>query len=244
MSFLRVPWFQWIGLVSVAVATAATIAIFEQGRWRLGLFVPPRLATRELVLGVSGAVLLIGVTDLLVIATTPLRHGPGDGVPWRELFVVFIPAVVHEELLFRGYVFQKLWLWNRRFAIGSVSALFAALHLWNDSITVLAITNVFLGGILLSLAYERYQRLWFPIGLHLMWNVMSGPLLGYEVSGYKPSHTVLTVVGTGPWLLTGGAFGIEGSLWMTAVEMGGIVLLWRLNDEFRISNSEFVIRNS
>ncbi len=222
--------------MSVAVATLATVWIFENGRWPLGLFVPPRLAMRELVLGVAGAVLLIGVAALLVIATTPLRHARGEGLPWRELVVVFIPAVIHEELLFRGYVFQKLWRWRPRFAIISISALFAALHLWNDGITVLAITNVFLGGILLSLAYERYQRLWFPIGLHLMWNVMSGPVLGYEVSGYKPSHTVLTVVGSGPWLLTGGAFGIEGSVWMTAVEVGGIVALWRLNAERRMQN--------
>jgi len=200
--------------------------------------VPPRIATRELMLGLAGGVFLIAVADLMVFATTPLRHGRGDGVPWRELIAVFIPAVVHEELLFRGYVFQKLWVWHRQFAIVSVSALFAALHLWNDGITVLAITNIFLGGILLSLAYERYQRLWFPIGLHLMWNVMSGPLLGYEVSGYEPSHTVLTVVGAGPWLLTGGKFGIEGSLWMTAAEVGAIVVLWGLNAKCRMQNAE------
>jgi CAAX protease family protein len=229
---------QWVALCSVAVATAATVAIWEGGKWRLGLFVPPREAVTELLLGVAGAAVLIGAADLLVLATTPLHHGRGSGLPWPELGTVFLPAVLHEELLFRGYVFQKLWIWHRRFAIVSVSGLFAALHLWNDDITVLAITNVFLGGILLSLAYERYRRLWFPIGLHLMWNLMSGAILGYEVSGYSPSHSVFTVVGTGPALLTGGAFGIEGSIWMTVAEGVAIVILLRMNVERRMQNEE------
>ena len=237
-TFFGVPWFQWIALTSVAGATAATVAIFERGRWNLGLFVTPRRSITELLLGLAGAAILIGLADLLVVATTPLYHGRGNGFPWNELMVVFIPAVLHEELLFRGYVFQKLRMWHRRFAIVSVSALFAALHLWNDYISVLAITNVFLGGILLSLAYERYLRLWFPIGLHLMWNVMSGPILGYDVSGYAPDESVLTVLGNGPLLFTGGAFGIEGSVWMTAVELVAIVVLWRMNYEFRSPNYE------
>jgi membrane protease YdiL (CAAX protease family) len=215
------------------------VAIWERGKWRLGLFVPPQQAVAELLLGVAGAAALIGAVDLLVLATTPLHHGRGSGLPWPELGAVFIPAALHEELLFRGYVFQKLWIWHKRFAIVSVSGLFAALHLWNDDITILAISNVFLGGILLSLAYERYRRLWFPIGLHLMWNVMSGPMLGYDVSGYGSDRSAFTVVGTGPALLTGGAFGIEGSVWMTVVEGAAIVILWRINGRRGMLNAEY-----
>ena len=56
--------------------------------------------------------------------------------------------------------------------------------------------NLILAGVLLALAYERYERLWFPIGIHIAWNVASGPILGYDVSGYVPSQTVLRTIGT------------------------------------------------
>ena len=85
--------------------------------------------------------------------------------------------------------------------------------------------NLFFAGILLALAYARYERLWFPIGIHLGWNLLSGPILGYNVSGYASRETVLRTVGRGsPWL-TGGLFGIEGSVWIVLVELAGIALL-------------------
>ncbi|HEX2062662.1 MAG TPA: CPBP family intramembrane glutamic endopeptidase, partial [Thermoanaerobaculia bacterium] len=115
---------------------------------------------------------------------------------------------------------------NRAFAVIFVAIVFAALHGNNSSVTPLGLANIFLGGLLLGLAYQRYGRLWFPIGLHLAWNLMSGPILGHEVSGYEALHTVFREAGGGPELLTGGEFGIEGSVWMTVVELCGIALLW------------------
>lgn len=225
--WLRFPFVQWLGLISVSVSTAATVALWERGRWPLGLFVRPRLAVPELLIGSVWGFALVGLAGLLVVASTSVRHGVGRGFPWLELLAVFIPAAVHEELLFRGFAFQKLYAWRRGFAIIFVALVFAALHGNNASVSYLGLTNVFLGGILLGFAYERHRRLWFPIGLHLAWNLMSGPILGHEVSGYEAIHTVLTESGTGPEWLTGGEFGIEGSVWMTVVELAGIALLRR-----------------
>src|SRR5437588_10034205 len=64
---------QWVALLSVCVATLGTIAIVEHGTWRLGFFIPPRLATREFLLGCGAAVLLIGAAAGLVLLTTR-RH--------------------------------------------------------------------------------------------------------------------------------------------------------------------------
>ena len=225
--WFRVVPFHWSALIAVSVATAGTVAIWDRGQWRLGLFVHTRRATRELVHGLVFATVLIGAADLLVIATTGIRHSWGSGFPYGQLLTVFIPAVFHEELLFRGYPFQRVWRWLPRTAIVGLSAAFAALHLWNDHVTWLAILNIFLGGVLLSLAYVRYERLWFPIGLHFAWNLLSGPILGYSVSGFGPEMTVLRVVGSGHPVLTGGPFGLEGSVWMTLVEGVGVFVLWR-----------------
>ena len=225
LSWLAFPWVQWIGLLSVGVATAGSIAFWEGGRWPLGLFVRPGLAIREFFLGSAFGTMVVALCALLVVLSTAVRHERGAGFPWPELLTVFVPAAVHEELLFRGYAFQKLHRWNRTVALLLVALVFAGLHANNDAASGLGLANIFLGGILLGLAYERYGRLWFPIGIHLAWNLMSGPVLGHEVSGYDSMATVLVERGHGPIWLTGGEFGIEGSLWMTVVELLAIVLL-------------------
>lgn len=228
---------QWVALLSVCAATFGTVAIFEHGGWDLGLFVPPRIATREFLIGCGAAILLIGAADGLVLLTTRLHHVAGNGFPWIELIAVYLPAVFHEELLFRGYPFQKIWKSHRVTAIFFSSFVFAALHAGNNAFSWLAMANLFFAGILLALAYARYERLWFPIGIHLAWNLLSGPILGYNVSGYESSESVLRTIGRGsPWL-TGGYFGIEGSVWIVIVELAGIALLLRRGSRSVISGS-------
>jgi membrane protease YdiL (CAAX protease family) len=227
VGWARFPFAQWGNLISVGVATALTVAIWERGQWPIGLLVAPRLALPELLRGLGWGFVLISGCAALIVLSTGIRHQPGRGFPWLELMAVFLPAVLHEELLFRGYPFQKLLRWNGPFAILVVSLIFAGLHAGNSSVTTIGLVNIFLGGILLSLAYMRYGRLWFPIGFHLAWNLTTGPILGHEVSGYESMRTLLIEVGGGPDLLTGGEFGIEGSLLMTLAELVAIALLIR-----------------
>lgn len=227
------PAVYWSGLIAVSVATAGTVLLLEKGRWALGLFVRPGRAVPELVLGLLWGALLVGACALLIVLSSDVTHDRGKGFPWRELLIIFIPAAIHEELLFRGYVYQKMRRWNRNAALIGLAFFFAALHFNNNSLSWIGIANIFLGGILLGLAYERYRRLWFPIGVHLAWNVMSGPILGHEVSGYESARTLLVERGTGQIIITGGEFGIEGSAWMTVTEIAGIalLLLWRRKAE-------------
>jgi membrane protease YdiL (CAAX protease family) len=231
---LRPGHFQWVALLSACCATAATIGLWHHGQWTLGL--PLRFAPREISIGAGCAVVLIGSADLLIMLLTPLRHVRGPGFPFTETLTTYVPAVLHEELVFRGYPYQLLRRFNRTFAIAGSSLLFAALHLGNDDVTALALLNILLGGIILALAYERYRRLWMPIGLHFAWNIMSGPILGYDVSGFTSQRSVLRAIVVGPPMLTGGAFGVEGSVLLTCVELAAIALLWTRNSEFRIQN--------
>lgn len=223
----RFPWVQWTAFCAAAVATAATISFWNHGRWNLGLAAPPATAIRELAWGLGGAAALIGASDVLIVLLTGTRHAPGRGFPFFETIAVFLPAAVHEELVFRGYPYQVIRLWNRPAAIALSAVVFAALHGGNHAVTALALVNVGLGGVFLALAYERHQRLWLPIGLHFAWNLMSGPILGYGVSGYAAGKTLLLTIPSGPSFLTGGAFGIEGSALMTVVEIVAIAMIWR-----------------
>jgi CAAX protease family protein len=234
----RFPYFQWIAVASACCASVGTIRLWHGGRWYLGLRAPLSVAVRDVLEGLLVALLIIGSADAVIVLSTPLRHVWGRGFPSAEMAAVFIPAVLHEELVFRGYPYQLLRRWKPWFAILASSVVFAAVHAGNSDVTPLALLNIFIGGVVLALAYERHRRLWMPIGLHFGWNVLSGPILGYEVSGFPPRQSVLVTMVTGVPMVTGGGFGIEGSVVMTVVEVLTALLLWRSNAEFRMQNSE------
>ena len=221
------PFFKWVDLAAIVAATGVTILIAERGRWAIGLAAPPRVALAEAGKGIAFAAVLIVAADVLIVVSSPLRHGGGGGFPWLEIVIVFLPAAFHEELTFRGYVYQKLRTWNRGGAVAVTAIVFAAMHGDNAGVTPIALANLLLAGVLLALAYERHQRLWLPIGIHFGWNVVSGPILGYGVSGYVAGATVLTARPAGPGWISGGSFGIEGSVWMLAVESLGIIAMAR-----------------
>jgi len=145
---------------------------------------------------------------------------------------------VQEELIFRGYVFQRVRAWNRGVAIGGSSLIFGLLHGGNSGVTPVAVASIVIAGVMLALAYERYECLWFPIGIHIAWNVVSGPILGYDVSGYIPSHEVFRTTGGGSVLVTGGTFGIEGSVVAIVFEIVAVVLLAAANAKCRMQNAE------
>ena len=60
-----------------------------------------------------------------------------------------------------------------------------------------------------------------------------GPVTGDEVSGYASAHSLFIEQGSGPTLLTGGGFGVEGSVLMTMVEVVAIAVLVRQNAKMR-----------
>jgi membrane protease YdiL (CAAX protease family) len=228
-SRLHLPWSYWYFCFAAAIAGPVAVRLADKGDWNLGLRTSPATGARDFAMGALIATVLLAIADLLIILTSSLRHARNDGFPWRELVAIYIPAVVHEELLFRGYVYQKLRQVSGWFAILSTSLVFAALHGGNAGITALALANIFVAGILLAAAYDRYKRLWCPIGLHLAWNLISGPIAGYNVSGFAAKSTVFRTFGGGAPMITGGVFGIEGSIWTLLVLAAGAGWLIRSN---------------
>lgn len=141
-----------------------------------------------------------------------------------EVFVVLSTAAMSEELVFRGYPFQRLVeATGAGGAIAVLSALFAILHLRNPNATTVSFLNTMLIGILLAVAYLRSQTLWLPWGMHWAWNTILG-VGGLPVSGIDMSVGVHTTV-TGPRWLTGGAYGPEASVACTLATVGALMLV-------------------
>jgi len=193
-------------------------------------------SARELGIGmaVGGVPLLLGVGALALAGWVEFRPEPGDAGSYAAsllgALVALAVAAAWEEAVFRGYPFQVLVE-----ALGPVaatltmSAAFAAAHAGNPDVSVSALVNIFLAGVLLSVAYLRTRSLWFATAVHLGWNWTMGSVLDLPVSGLQALDTPLyEPVITGPSWITGGNFGPEGGLMGAAAFALALVAVARL----------------
>jgi len=172
---------------------------------------------------VGGAEALLGVARFARVtlpARAELAYGGG-------LFLILFIAATNEELVFRGYPFQKLV--ESLGPIGAValsSALFGLAHLGNAHHTWISTVNTMLVGIPLSIAYLRTRSLWMPVGMHFTWNYVQGFVFGLPVSGVRFPAALLKVSVHGAAWLTGADYGPEGGLIATAAIVGAGVCLF------------------
>jgi hypothetical protein len=140
-----------------------------------------------------------------------------------------------EELVFRGYILGNLMecIPNKWIALGVSSLLFAAYHAITPGIHTLAFVNLFLAGMLLGINYIFTRNLWFSFLLHVGWNFFEGPILGFRVSGtIFPS--LFQAEPNGDLFITGGDYGLEGSMLMTLLLVAAIlVLAWAFERKYQ-----------
>ena len=216
------------GLILVAIS----IAVYKMAIRKLGAHPRDDLrrdhAVRDLALGLAGGALLFSLVTL-VAAMAGVYKIVGWGDARSILFVAVTFAIVPgvmEELLFRGILFRHLedfggsWL-----ALALTSALFGGAHFFNPNATAFSSFAIAVeAGLLLGGAYMLTRALWAPIGLHAAWNFTQSQLFDVPVSGFDGTGLVEAKL-SGPELLSGGAFGLEGSLIALVIVSGAGVWL-------------------
>lgn len=146
------------------------------------------------------------------------------------MLVVYVVQSAGEELLTRGYLMVSL---SKRYrlpvCIGISSVVFALLHTGNYGVQPLALLNILLVGVVLALIVLLTGDLWAACGYHALWNFFQGNVFGLPVSGLGSASSLFSVEVTGyNQLLTGGDFGLEGSLSNTLIllaELGVLIYL-------------------
>ena len=173
----------------------------------------------EMLIGLGFALAFIGglffVLWLLgaITITGYVGFKPGVFIVSMMLFL----AAFDEELIFRGYVLNNMMDSSSRWvALAGSSALFALMHAGNPSVwsNWVPMTELFAAGFILGISYTFTKNLWFPTFFHFGWNFFQG-LLGFEISGINvDSWKMISHESTGnvPDIVSGGAFGIEGSV--------------------------------
>ena len=172
----------------------------------------------------TAAVLLCVITGSLKIQ----GMSPSFSIGIFVLFLLgYLVQGMAEEVLCRGYFLVSV---SRRYplAVGIIAnaVLFAALHLLNNGITVLAFINLVLFGVFASVYFVKRGNIWGVGALHSIWNLAQGNVYGIRVSGIQTSCSVLSSeMVAGRELINGGDFGLEGGLAVTIVLVVGTLVL-------------------
>jgi membrane protease YdiL (CAAX protease family) len=138
-----------------------------------------------------------------------------------------------EEVLFRGWALPVIGARYKPWIGLLVSSLiFALLHGLNPGLSAIALVNLALFGVFAGLYAMREGSMWGISALHSVWNWVQGNFFGFQVSGMDAEGgTLINLKETGQDWLTGGAFGPEGGLAVTAVLLVSIAitLFWKSN---------------
>jgi membrane protease YdiL (CAAX protease family) len=183
---------------------------------------------RELGQGVLIGAALVTLT-FAVLAVLGAYRFEGVGAPGASMLTALAELLLvgcAEEMMFRGVVFGVVARSLGSKAAMVISALlFALAHLGNEGMSVLAVGALFAYGVLQAALYLRTRRLWVCIGTHIGWNYCLGQVFSATVSGHVDAPGLLRGQLVGSETLTGGAFGVEGSL-VTVVLMALAALFW------------------
>jgi len=172
----------------------------------------------------TGAIIGAGILCVPIgalLATGAARIEPHLGALSAQALAIGLVVcffnVVTQEALVRSYMFQELWAkYGAWIATIVTTIIFVALHavpISHGTQGLIAGANILLASVLLSVAYVRTAQLWLPIGIHLGWNGLQGPVLGINVTGNDLAFghwSVFSFPGDPLW--TGGDMGVEGGL--------------------------------
>lgn len=234
-AWLPAPWFSFAAFLGL---TWMFLELEGRPLRSVGLCLDRRWA-REFMLGAAAGAGLMALMALLAYlgGGFHLVRDPHAGFgrllagAWLYLAVAF-----SEELLFRGYVFQRLMRGMGPWPAQALMALlFAGIHWRNPGMAGAtrgwASLDIAIAAVLLGLCYLRTRSLAMPMGLHLAWNWTQGSLLGFRVSGLPSHGWWMPLDHLRPHWLTGGSFGLEASLPCAIVGAAACLALarWPMN---------------
>lgn len=148
--------------------------------------------------------------------------------------VAFVAVASVEEYLFRGYllftlarglsgIYTAIFKTRYSHALGFWSAafvlalLFGLSHSAKPGESPIGLLSACLASLVFCLSLWRTGSLWWAIGFHATWDWAQSFLYGVADSGTMIRHHLLATHPAGPRILSGGATGPEGSVFILAV---------------------------
>ncbi len=177
--------------------------------------------------------LLIGFIMISAAALLSVLFGISEitvckSIDWSIILLLFGGFIVQgmsEEFIFRGYLMNTLGgRHNPWIAVIVSSVAFSLAHILNPGFNLFIFFNLTLFGVFAGLYMIAFDDIWGACAIHSIWNFTQGSLYGISVSGTGENESVFrTTAISSTNLLTGGDFGIEGSIITTIVLVAACV---------------------
>jgi membrane protease YdiL (CAAX protease family) len=164
----------------------------------------------------------------------------------------FLLVGLFEEYLLRGYLqytlsrgltglYQVIFKSSHSTALGFwtaallLSTLFGLGHGSNPGESPIGLLSAGLAGLLFCFALWRTGSLWWAIGFHTSWDWAQSFLYGVADSGMMVQHHLLATHAVGKPILSGGATGPEGSIFIVVVfGLASVIIVFTLPRAQRI----------
>jgi membrane protease YdiL (CAAX protease family) len=220
-------------LIGSIVATFLCWKIYDETPLPQAGLTPDQRGGRDLAVGIAAGIIAVAIALVPALLFRLAHFTPApDGAHVTFNVTIFVTILIFcgaagEEMLFHGFAFQSLMTGLGPFAaIFPVGVIFGLLHMGNPDATWLSTFNTIGFGIVFGYALYRTSGLWLPIGLHFGWNI-SLPFFGVKISGITMRVTGYEMTWNADPLLSGGAYGPEGSLMTTGVLALMLLFVWR-----------------
>ncbi|QYM74737.1 CPBP family intramembrane glutamic endopeptidase [Leucobacter luti] len=184
--------------------------------------------------GIGLAMLIVCLLVPLALGEVQLSWAAPSGAGATFIFLMLAAFLVQgsaEEILLRGFLTQAVARrWGLVAAVITQAVVFAAIHGANAGVGVLPVVNLLLFASFASFLSLADGSLWGICAMHGVWNWAQGNLFGVAVSGNAAADSLFTITSSGSTneLISGGSFGLEGSLVTTAVYLIGVAIAWRV----------------
>ncbi|MCL4933764.1 CPBP family intramembrane glutamic endopeptidase [Streptococcus suis] len=219
-----------VAFAFISLAIILWARFVEKSPW-LGLGIRKKGALKDFLLGWGiGAAMLTTCVLLMwgfgAIQVTSFQFSANLVGEFLILVLAWSIQGTTEELLTRGWMFSSLAAkYNIPVGILISSLFFSFLHLGNDGLSLIPLLDLTLFAILACLVMLKTGNIWVISGIHAAWNCFQGNVFAFPVSGTQAGQAFIAVETSGPDWLSGGAFGVEGSIISLLIQAGMITWL-------------------
>ncbi len=159
-----------------------------------------------------------------------------------KLFAALMVAALIEDLFIRGLIIRECENWLGTNLAIVIGMLLETWHMFNPNANLFSLFIDLVWGFTMAMLFVYTKRIWLPFFFHVGWN-FAQPFYGSNLTGLNNMGSIIQSKFNGPELFTGGAVGVENSIFTVSfLLLIGIMLYYLAKKEGKmIKRKQFKI---